>query len=125
MKKAGSGIGRETAFAFAEAGAAAVVFADINLASAQAAAEQSKSFASDPTYEGVAAGVDVGDLSSVAALVKATAERFGRIDYCVNSAGVRSVYPHVDSRNSGVPVKVRLTQALVSPGRCAEIRAVD
>ena len=88
VSQAGSGIGRETAYAFAEAGAAGVVFADVNVESAQAASTASKKFATSSDYRGVAVKVDALSLASVRDMVEETMKHFGRIDYCVNSAGV-------------------------------------
>ena len=76
-----------------EAGAAGVVFADINLSNAQSAVEESKSFASNSAYHGHAISVDVESLESVQEMVKETVSKFGRIDYLVNSAGVSQIIP--------------------------------
>ncbi|KAF7874332.1 hypothetical protein EAF04_003004 [Stromatinia cepivora] len=66
------GIGRETGYAFAEAGALVVVFADLNLEGATASAENSKKFAANPKYQHAALKVDVSDAESVQAMVGAT-----------------------------------------------------
>lgn len=86
--QAASGIGRETAYSFAEAGASGIVFADINKDGAQEAAEKSKKFAANANYCAIAVEVDVTDPASVQAMVEATVKEFGKIDYNVNSAGV-------------------------------------
>lgn len=65
-----------------------VVFADIDEPRAQQAAEESKSYAKHPEYAALVVGVDVVDEASVQAMVDKTVEAFGRIDYCVNCAGV-------------------------------------
>ncbi|ROV96207.1 hypothetical protein VSDG_04999 [Cytospora chrysosperma] len=85
---AASGIGKETALAYAEAGAKGVVFADIDHEGAQKVAEESKSVARHPDYQVLAIKLDIGDERSVQSLVKATVKEFGRIDYAVNSAGI-------------------------------------
>ncbi|KAL9123284.1 MAG: hypothetical protein Q9187_000156 [Circinaria calcarea] len=85
---AGSGIGRDCALAYAAEGAQGVVFADLNLESAQAAASSSIAFATNPQYSALALRVDVADLKSVEEMVAKAVATFGRIDYSVNSAGV-------------------------------------
>ncbi|KAL6721050.1 hypothetical protein ACLMJK_000150 [Lecanora helva] len=85
---AASGIGKETAFGFAEVGAAGVVFADIDGAGAAIAQGKSKTFATNPDYRSLAVHVDVTDPGSVQAMVDTTTRELGRIDYSVNSAGV-------------------------------------
>ncbi|KAL5401959.1 hypothetical protein PMIN03_011085 [Paraphaeosphaeria minitans] len=87
---AASGIGKDTAFAFAEAGALRVVFADRNEAGAKDAAQASKAHASNPVYSAVAVHVDVTDVSSVQKMVDVALEGEGRIDHFVHSAGVGS-----------------------------------
>jgi NAD(P)-dependent dehydrogenase (short-subunit alcohol dehydrogenase family) len=64
------------------------VFADINEVASIASLERSKSLATNPSYRGLALRVDVSDPTSVDALIERTVSEFGRIDYCVNSAGV-------------------------------------
>ncbi|KAI0018188.1 short-chain dehydrogenase/reductase SDR [Xylariomycetidae sp. FL0641] len=84
---AGSGIGLETALTFAERGCAAVVFADQNLKSAQAGAEQSKAIAKAQGYDTLAVHVDVRDRDSVKKMVDAVIAHYARLDYAVNCAG--------------------------------------
>lgn len=85
----GSGIGRETGYIFAERGASGIAFADIDEKAAQYAAEFSKKLATNTGYRSIAVHVDVTDRTSVQALVTAVQKEFGRIDYSVNSAGVK------------------------------------
>lgn len=87
---AAAGIGEETGFAFAEAGALGVVFADVNEEGAAANAVKSKEYATNPKYRAVSIKVDVTKLASVQAMVDFAVKEFGRIDYSVNSAGVTS-----------------------------------
>jgi len=84
---AASGIGRDTAYSFAEAGVSGIVFADYNEAGAQETAEQCKKFAKNALYRGLVVAVDVTKPASVQEMVDTTVNQFGRIDYCVNSAG--------------------------------------
>jgi len=88
--QAAAGIGEETCYAFAQAGVLGVVFADINYDAALVAVEKSKSFATNPRYRSLAVKVDTSDPNSVQDMVTFTVKSFGRIDYCVNSAGVGS-----------------------------------
>lgn len=89
LLQAAGGIGKDTAFAFAEAGAIRVVFADRDESGAREAAERSKAFASNPAYSAIAVHVEVTDVDSVKNMVDAALEGEGRIDYFVHSAGVR------------------------------------
>ena len=85
---AAGGIGRETALAFAEAGVAGILFADIDVEAAKEAAEASKKLATYAGYSALPIKVDVSDIDSVQSMVEVGKREFGRIDYCVNSAGV-------------------------------------
>ncbi|KAL2867460.1 SDR family NAD(P)-dependent oxidoreductase [Aspergillus lucknowensis] len=97
---AGSGIGRECAISFAAEGSRGVVFADIDLAAAQAAAEESKAKARHSEYRAVAIRVDVSSEESVERMVERACEEFGRIDYSVNSAGIGVQDPRPVSETS-------------------------
>ena len=79
-----SGMGLATARAFAEAGAA-VVIADINETTLDTARD--KLTAAGHRVLGV--WCDVSDEESVAALVKATVDTFGRLDMAFNNAGIQ------------------------------------
>lgn len=86
---AGSGIGRECALGFAFAGAAGVVFADRNFPAAKKAAEVSRRIANNnDVYYPLAIQVDVADRQSVEGMLSQALTKFGRVDYCVNAAGV-------------------------------------
>lgn len=85
---AAGGIGREAAFAFAEAGANGIIFADMNDNGAREAAEQSKIVAIQSAYRYLVVHLDVTDPASVQSMVDAAIKEFGRIDYSVNCAGV-------------------------------------
>jgi NAD(P)-dependent dehydrogenase (short-subunit alcohol dehydrogenase family) len=80
---AGGGIGRAYARGLAEAGAA-VVLADINADTAQAAADE---LASDG-FDALALRVDVTDEASVNEMARQTAGRFGSVDILVNNAAL-------------------------------------
>jgi NAD(P)-dependent dehydrogenase (short-subunit alcohol dehydrogenase family) len=79
----GGGIGGATALAFSRAGAAVVV-ADLDRAKAEGVAGVIR-------REGGQASsleTDVGDSSQVEAMVRAAQDRFGRLDYLFNNAGL-------------------------------------
>ncbi|KAI2618439.1 NAD(P)-binding protein [Hypoxylon sp. NC1633] len=88
---AASGIGKETAFAFAEAGVRAITFADINEQGAHEAAEESKKYARHASYRSLAIKVNIADEDSVQTMVDTTVKEFGRIDFGVNSAGMGNI----------------------------------
>jgi 3-oxoacyl-[acyl-carrier protein] reductase len=79
----GQGIGRAIALDLAEAGADVVV-ADINLETAEAAAAEAAAAGSTP----LAFQLDVADAENVEALVVKVSEKYGRIDYLINNAGI-------------------------------------
>lgn len=90
MLQAAGAIGEEIAYAFAEAGAGAIAFADINEQKAKETAEKSKNLAVNQDYRVITFAVDITNPSSVQRLVDSVGKDFGRIDHCVNAAGVSS-----------------------------------
>lgn len=78
---AGSGIGAALAAGFAERGAELALF-DLNMAAAEAVAARIGAGAT-------AYAVDVVDQHSVVEATQRTRERFGRVDFLVNNAGIR------------------------------------
>ncbi|KAH8427712.1 SDR family NAD(P)-dependent oxidoreductase [Aspergillus melleus] len=84
----GRGIGQQAAFSLAEAGAKVVVFADINEETAKESAEESKKYASNKDYTATTFTVNVSDPKGVQEMVDFVVEKFGRLDYCVNGAGI-------------------------------------
>ncbi|WIA40913.1 hypothetical protein OEZ86_004573 [Tetradesmus obliquus] len=78
---AGSGIGRAAAIQFADAGCN-IVAADIN----KVAAEETCSLIKD--VECLAVCCDITQPDQVAAMVAATKDKFGRLDYAFNNAGI-------------------------------------
>lgn len=79
----GQGIGRAIALDLAEAGVD-VVLADINLEAAEAAAAEAAAAGCSP----LAFKLDVADAKNVDALVEKVSEKYGRIDYLINNAGI-------------------------------------
>ena len=87
---ASSGIGRAVAEVMAEAGAAGIVIADIDLARAEETREQIEATTS---AQGLAVETDVGDEDQINGMVEAAMSRFGRVDILVNSAGICPIVP--------------------------------
>ncbi|KAI0837763.1 NAD(P)-binding protein [Hypoxylon sp. FL0890] len=84
----GSGISRATCLTFAKQGARGLMVADINLESATKVANESKDVATHPDFRAEAVQVDVTLPDAVQHATEAMIKAFGRIDYCVNGAGV-------------------------------------
>jgi NAD(P)-dependent dehydrogenase (short-subunit alcohol dehydrogenase family) len=80
---AGSGMGRDTAQAFAAAGAA-VVLADINQDGLRAATDELTAAG----HQALGVTCDVSDEAQVAALVERTVDTFGRLDMAFKNAGI-------------------------------------
>jgi 3-hydroxyacyl-CoA dehydrogenase / 3-hydroxy-2-methylbutyryl-CoA dehydrogenase len=91
----GSGLGRAAARALAKEGARVAVL-DINGEAAQAVADES-----DTMH---AVQVDVGDRASVTAAIADVAEHFGRVDICVNAAGVGTA-GKILGKNGPLPIE--------------------
>ena len=79
-----SGMGLATARAFAEAGAA-VAIADVNETTLGTAADELTAAG----HRVLGVQCDVSDEDSVAAMVKATVDTFGRLDMAFNNAGIQ------------------------------------
>jgi NAD(P)-dependent dehydrogenase (short-subunit alcohol dehydrogenase family) len=80
---AASGMGRDTADAFAAAGAA-VVLADVDEDALRAASDELTA----ASHQALGVTCDVSDEGQVAALVKRTVDTFGRLDMAFNNAGI-------------------------------------
>src|SRR6185503_14794653 len=80
---AGSGIGRATALAFARAGAKVVVAEVVDEAGEQTAT-QIRDAGGDAHF----VRVDVSDPAQVEAMVAAVVDRYGRLDFAHNNAGI-------------------------------------
>lgn len=90
---AAAGMGRATAQAFAEAGAA-VILADYNAAAVERAAQS----LTDAGHKAIAVRCDVSDDAQVAAMVDRAVAEFGRLDAAFNNAGVMAkVIPTAES----------------------------
>ncbi|KAH9907514.1 NAD(P)-binding protein [Xylariomycetidae sp. FL2044] len=86
----GGGIGRACVLGFAKHGARGVMVADLDLEAAQKAATESKGVATNPEYRVEVVHVDVTSEASVKTATENMVQSFGRIDYCVNSAGINA-----------------------------------
>ncbi|KAI0102438.1 hypothetical protein GGR51DRAFT_550502 [Nemania sp. FL0031] len=84
----GSGIGRATSIAFAKEGARGLLVADIDEDAAKKTADDSKSSATNSEFRAEAVKLDVTLPESVQSAIQYMVETFGRIDYCVNGAGI-------------------------------------
>jgi NAD(P)-dependent dehydrogenase (short-subunit alcohol dehydrogenase family) len=123
----GTGIGRATAVALAEAGAAGVV---VNYSRSAADAEAVVAELADLGCAGLAVAADVADDQQVRDLATATLDRFGRVDVLVNNAATTYRIPHEDldtlsddAFHHVLDVNVvgpyRLVRALAAPLRAA------
>jgi NAD(P)-dependent dehydrogenase (short-subunit alcohol dehydrogenase family) len=80
--------------AFAKYGALGVTVADLDLDAAQKVAEECKTTSTNPNFRIEALHIDVTSDVSINKAISSTIEIFGRIDYCVNSAGVSCLTPY-------------------------------
>ncbi|KAF4953185.1 hypothetical protein FGADI_6160 [Fusarium gaditjirri] len=84
----GSGIGRACAISFAKEGASGVLVADITAHLAINVVSECKAAAVNKDFSCEAICVEVTREDSVQNLMSHAVQIFGRIDYCVNSAGI-------------------------------------
>ena len=74
-----------------------MIVADINVAGANLVQEECKKLSKKPGFDALSIQVDVADADSVDAMIAKAVEVFGRIDYCVNSAGVCLLTSHFNA----------------------------
>ncbi|KAI2606572.1 hypothetical protein GGR54DRAFT_437932 [Hypoxylon sp. NC1633] len=86
----GNGIGEACCLLFAEGGAAGVLVADLDHEAAQKTVAKAKAVASNPDFKAEAIHIDVSVEESVKNAVAHMVQSFGRVDYCVHSAGIPS-----------------------------------
>jgi NAD(P)-dependent dehydrogenase (short-subunit alcohol dehydrogenase family) len=80
---------------FAKEGAAGVLVADVAIEAAADVVAECKAVATNTRFQAEAVHVDITQEDSVRSLTGRMAEVFGRMDYCVNCAGVsRPVHMH-------------------------------
>lgn len=116
----GAGIGRETAKLLARRGAS-VMISDLDPAAANTVAEEIRAAGG----RAAATGLDVSDENAPAQAIKETIRQFGRLDCCVNNAGVAT--PPIDIAEIPTSewrrqIAVNLTGVLLSMQ--AELRAM-
>jgi NAD(P)-dependent dehydrogenase (short-subunit alcohol dehydrogenase family) len=85
---AASGIGRDTAFMFAERGATGMILTDIDEAGATKVADEAKEYATSSEFRALALAMDVTSHESVQKGFSQAMSQFERIDYGVHCAGV-------------------------------------
>jgi len=83
-----SGIGRSCALAFAKYGVGSLTLGDINSESAQKVVQECQAIATNPDFTAQGIHIDVTLEDSVRTAMRHAVSTFGRIDHCVNSAGV-------------------------------------
>ncbi|KAI1074587.1 hypothetical protein F5B20DRAFT_586200 [Whalleya microplaca] len=83
-----SGIGKACAKALAMQGSTGIMIADIDSTAAETVASECKALAKFPHFRSGAVHMDVTCEKSVTLAVEHTSRQFGRIDYCVTSAGI-------------------------------------
>ena len=91
---AASGIGRAVAEVLAEAGAAGIVIADVDMAGAE---ETKARVEAETSAQGLVVETDVANEDQVNAMVEKTIAHFGRADILVNNAGICPMVPWDDT----------------------------
>ncbi|KAI1769736.1 hypothetical protein F4818DRAFT_315515 [Hypoxylon cercidicola] len=84
----GSGIGKACCLLFAEQGVRGLLVADLNLETAKQTVAEANTVATNSAFRAEAIQMDVSVEESVKHGVEHMVKSFGRIDYCVNSAGI-------------------------------------
>ena len=102
---AGSGIGRATAIIFARSGAGVMV-SDVDDEGGRETVALIEGAGGKARY----VKCDVGDADAIAALVRATVDAFGRLDFAVNNAGISGVAKdEYEDENWDKSVNINLT----------------
>ncbi|PTB63077.1 NAD(P)-binding protein [Trichoderma citrinoviride] len=84
----GSGIGRACALGLAKDGAIGILIADMNIEAATRAAAECRAAATAASFRAESCQVDVSQEESVIKTTSHMVATFGRIDYCINCAGI-------------------------------------
>lgn len=89
---AASGIGRATALSFAREGCTKIVICDVNsegLGETSSLIQEIYQHSTETQpVKPIIVSVDMLDADAVSAMVEKAVELFGRVDYCVNAAGI-------------------------------------
>ena len=117
---AGSGIGRETALVFAQAGAD-VVLADINLAGLA----ETRALVEAEGRIGIEHPTDVSQRAEVDALADRAMAHFGRLDIWVNCAGTIVTVPILDATEDQIDRLIAVNLKSVYAGCAAAGRAMQ
>jgi hypothetical protein len=88
LKRAGSGIGRSSAVLLAKEGASGIMIGDLNFDAAAETVTECQAVATRPHFQAKAVLIDVTNEDSVRNLFREAVSEFGRVDFCVNCAGV-------------------------------------
>ncbi|KAI6088563.1 NAD(P)-binding protein [Hypoxylon rubiginosum] len=84
----GSGIGKACAHGLAKAGSRAIFVTDIDVQAAQKTADETRSIATYAEFSVEAVQLDITIEADVKAAVARMVDQYGRIDYCIHSAGI-------------------------------------
>ncbi|KAL2826931.1 oxidoreductase [Aspergillus pseudoustus] len=82
-----SGLGRETVFAFVEAGVEGIIIADLN-EPAQDILDRCRELSRSPNFNIISVKIDTTREADLDRMIEVAVGTFGRIDYCVHAAGV-------------------------------------
>ena len=93
IETTGGGIGKACALLFAKEGAAGVMIADLDADAGGLVAAECKAVATNVEFQVGGIHIDITREESVKHATVQTVQAFGRIDYCVNCAGVSSSRP--------------------------------
>ncbi len=113
-----SGMGRDTAFRFAEEGAK-VVITGRNEERAKAAVDKIKAAGGEATY----VIADTSDLSSAQKIFDATINAYGTVDILVNNAGQLSITPFMELKMEEWTqvMNINVTMAILLGQLCAKV----
>ncbi|RFU76450.1 short-chain dehydrogenase reductase sdr [Trichoderma arundinaceum] len=84
----GSGIGRACALGLAKDGAVGILIADLNIEAARHVITECMAVATACNFRAESFQIDISQEESVENATKYMVEVFGRIDYCINCAGI-------------------------------------
>ncbi|KAL4887205.1 oxidoreductase [Aspergillus karnatakaensis] len=122
LRTGASGIGKQTALAFAEAAVDGILLADQNEVT-QATIDECIKLAKNPNFRVVQVQTDVTDEANVANMVETAVKESGRVNYCVHVAGMGGIS---GARTEHLNVEVfDITLAVNARGIMLVLRAVS